>query len=75
MIIQILVYKYRYTYIYTHTYTQNMLSLVVLFEETRGEGRGKENDCVNNIEIHSKCVGTRYRKHTESYSAFRFFFF
>jgi hypothetical protein len=34
--------KYIYTYIYV--YIQNMIAIVGLSEETRGGGRGKEND-------------------------------
>jgi hypothetical protein len=41
-----------------------MFPIVGMLEETRGMGKGEENDRVNNIEIHLISVGTR---HTENF--------
>jgi hypothetical protein len=48
--------------VHTHTltYRDNIFAIMGLFEGTGGDGRGQENDRVNDIEIHCICVGRCY---------------
>jgi hypothetical protein len=53
---------YTYICVCVYIYIQNMFPIVGLYEVTRGRGREKQNDRMNNNQMHCICVGRSYKE-------------